>query len=171
MACEIGTLVVTCNSKEDLTVFRDYYNAFMSEISENHEDVSDEDIGKNDYDSMPTDYSFEVDIWGLFEDPTSPPLFDMVKGFILKYPEIAFNLTYEMSWDNSGETYTEEYDYSEHIMRMETVFDPDLSDDFDDDDEDDDDEEDDEDFGEGNDGVEEVIKLFEYTGNDLIEKK
>ena len=75
MACEIGTLVVTCNSMEDLTVFRDYYNAFMSEISENHEDVSDADIGKNDYDNMPTDYSFEVDIWGLFEDPTSPPLF------------------------------------------------------------------------------------------------
>ena len=147
-------IVVTCNSMEDIIVFKNYYNAFMSENSNNHEDVTDEDIFKND-DNMPADYSFEVEIYGLFGNPLSPPLFEMVKGFILKNPETSFSLTYEMYWEYSSETYSEQYDYSEHVMRMETVFEPDTSDDFD----------------EESEETEETNRLFEYIGNDLVEKK
>ena len=171
MASEIGSIVIDCRSMEDIQIFRNFYNEYMGKHSEYHEDVNEDDISHTSFENMSDDYSFEIDdICSLFDDPMDTPLFDLVKQFILKNPDVEFDLTYEMAWDNSGETWSEEYNYSEHVLRMETVFDPDYpDDDYDDEDEDEDEEEDD--FGEPSDSAQVTNRTFEYNGTELVEKK
>lgn len=157
MATEVGSIEITCKSSEAINTFREFYNEFMQNRIDSddyedvwdHEDVEEEEIEETIISDTETAYSFEVDIYGLFDDPMETPLFELACQFIKNNPDLEFDLEYSMSWDNSGETWEEEYDYSNHVLKAETVFtDPYNS----------------------NNPVITTNRIFDYDGSDLIER-
>ena len=160
MSAEVGTIQVEANSKEQLEELLKIYNSFMKEnANDDHDDLSEDDIDYIQLERFDPYYSFEEDSYGLFDDPMNTCLFEMVKRFIEKNPEFQFSVIYEMSWDNSGETWSEEYKYEDRTLRMETIFEPDSGD------------EDDEEEDDTDEGTQVTNRLFKFDGNDLIENK
>lgn len=166
MGCEIGSINGYFKSRKQVENFIEFFNSIMEEkedfFEEDHlismDDVDeclDEDgnISMND----PDNFAFycELDIWGRFADTYQTWLQFVAAELVRSLPEESFLITYNRDWDNSSESYYEEYDYNSGKLAIKS-----REEDFsfsDEDYDDEDDEEDEMDDFEEVDGEKEIL--------------
>ena len=170
MGCEVGSIKGRFTSKQQAECFVEQFNRIMEEKEEFFEE--DHRISMDDMSKYNRAYSCELDIWGRFADTYQTWLQFVAAELIKNLPDKNFKITYNRDWDNSSESYYEEYDYANGKLAAKSM-EEDCSycdDDYYDDDEDfdEEDEDDTDDYEEDEDEfVSEILFekewLFEYA--------
>lgn len=119
MGCEISSIEGKIKGENHAKLFAEIYNSVMSEKEDWFE--SENELSFDMFDEEDDEYTFETDTYGVFEDPYETALRVVAAEFVKAAPDAEFEMTYDISWDNSYENWTEEYTYSRKRLKIEFI--------------------------------------------------
>lgn len=99
------------------------WNQFLTENNESLDEdnlLEEEFFEPNEFDHGSVSYEGD-EIANLFDWPNETGLMDFCKDVSKKYPEIEFDIEYELSWDNCADTLIEGYSVIDHKLRYDIM--------------------------------------------------
>ena len=118
------------NISLQIDVKKQYVSEFIREwnqfLTENNESLDEDNLLEEEFFEPngidPETVSYEGDeIANLFDWPNDTGLMDFCKAVATKYPDIEFNIEYELSWDNCADTLIEGYSVTNHKLRYDIM--------------------------------------------------